>query len=147
MKQSAKAKASVNQAAKAKASVNQAAKAPSTFVPKVLKNVTLPFLKLEEDQPIYVKIISKMRTQTAKMTDSPKVSKKGEKDMEPATVVDVVNMKTGEEANMIVNAVLKGNWEEQYPNDSYVDKGFSITKLAKRPGKRYNDFLIQEIAV
>lgn len=127
-----------------KAANTSAARSTGTFVPKVLKNVTLPVLRLEEEVPVYVKIVSPMRLSAAKAAEGGKGKKV---DMEPATVVEVVNLETGENATMIVNSVLKGNWDEQYPNDDYVDRGFAITKHPKREGKRYNDFSIQEIEV
>jgi hypothetical protein len=124
-----------------KADVVPSAPAKPAYVPKVLKNITLPLIKLTEDIPEYVKI-------TGEMFVGKELKGTGEKaTMEPATLCHVTNLQTGEEAQLIVNAVVKGNLEEHYPGAAYVGKGFAITKHAKRTGKRYNDFSLQEIEV
>lgn len=121
------------------------AKSPATtkaaFVPKVLKNVTLPIIKHELDVPVYIQI-------TGEMFEGKELKGTGDKaKMEPATLCHAINLETGEEGQYILNAVVKGNLDEHYPNGNYVGKGFAITKHEKREGKRYNDFSIQEIEV
>jgi hypothetical protein len=64
---------------------------------------------------------------------------------EPATLINVVNLETGEQAQMIVNAVVKSVLTEEYPNDTYVGKCFAIAKQARQPGKQYDPFKIEEI--
>jgi len=106
---------------------------------RVAKHVTLPLIKLEEETPVYVKI-------TAPMFLGKEVKGTGDKaKMEPATLAHVVNLETGEPAQIIVNAVVVANLNECYPGDTYVNKSFQLIKHAKRDGKRYHDFSILEI--
>lgn len=51
----------------------------------------------------------------------------------------------GEERLLVVNAVLKKELDENYPDNSYVGRWFAITKHRKRPGKKYNNFSIMEL--
>ena len=117
------------------------------FVPKVLKNITLPVLKLAEEVPVYVQILSEMKVSKAPALSEKAGKSKAADNMEPATTVEVLNLETGENAILIVSAVLKGNLEEHYPGGKYVTRGFAVTKHAKRTGKRYNDYSISEIEV
>jgi hypothetical protein len=108
---------------------------------KVLKNVTLPLIKLEIDTPEYVKL-------TGTMFVGKEVKGTGDKaKMEPAVLCHCVNLQTGENAQIIVNAVVKENLNDNYPENSYVGKSFELIKHDKREGKRYNDFSITEIEV
>ena len=104
------------------------------------RSVTLPTLKLVEEQTAYVKIISPMVV--SNVTQKPKA---GEAPKEPATVCQVANVETGELAQMICGAALKGVLNESYPEDGYVGKSFEVTKHAKAPGKRYNTYSVFEI--
>lgn len=67
--------------------------------------------------------------------------------MAPATLVDVVEATTGQEMQYIVNAVLMGLWDDEYPKDAYVGKSFAVYKEGKAPGKRYSNISLSEIAV
>jgi len=125
------------------AEVVEVADTPAKFVPKVIKNVTLPLLKPAIGTPIYVKVTGAMfigKDITARETDPTK--KKA-----PATLVECVNLESGELSQLIVPSVLKGIWQDDYPEDSYVGKGFALTKQEKRPGKEYFPFSVAEIAV
>lgn len=109
------------------------------FVPVVKKVVTLPLLKFVIDQPLYVKITEPffLGKELKGSGDSAK--------MEPATLANCVNLETGEQCQIIVATVLKSVIEEEYENHSYVGCGFSMTKLAKTSGKRYNPYTVAEI--
>jgi hypothetical protein len=113
------------------------------FVPKRKKLLTRPVLKMPEGVPRYVKIeapmfIGKTIKEKSKGGDD-------KKQKEPATILDVVDLTTGEQAQIVCNAVLKSVLAEEYPNDAYVGLCFSIEKQGRAPGKDYNPFHIEEI--
>jgi hypothetical protein len=112
----------------------EAAKFGAKF--KVAKKLTQPLLKLVNDLPVYVTIQDKMY-----------LGKKVEEKKDPAMLVHVVDLTTGEECLMILSAVVQGVFKDEYPDDAYVGKSFSICKQAKRPGKAYNEFIVNEIVV
>jgi hypothetical protein len=107
----------------------------------VVKNVTLPLLKMVDEKEIYVRI------ETEVFAGKEVVKKKGEEQLAPAELMRVINWETGEEMEIIVNSVLKGTLEEEYVDGSYVGKSFAITRHAKKQGKRYHTFTIKEIDV
>lgn len=109
------------------------------FVPKRKKLLTRPVLKYVVDTPNYVLIET-----AAHIGKSMKPGPDG-KQKEPATLCNVVDLKTGEPAQIILNAVVKSVLAEEYPNDSYVGKCFAITKQARVQGKAYDPFSIEEI--
>lgn len=106
---------------------------------KVLRNVTMPSVKLEMETPYYLKATGAYFTGRAQ-----KAGKNGEV-MEPATVLPVVNIETGEVGQLILGSVLKGLLDEAYPAEGYVGKAFRIVKHEKRPGKRYFTYSLDEI--
>lgn len=108
---------------------------------KTKKNLTKSLIKFVEGVTVYVKIqgamfIGKEMKGRASNTEAKK---------EPATLCDVVNLETGEEQQIILHAVVKSVFADEYPNDSYIGKGFSLTKMGKEPGKTYNKFKVEEI--
>lgn len=109
------------------------------FVPKRKKLLTRPVLKYVVDIANNVKIEEKMHI------GKEMKAKEGEKMKEPATLFNVIDLNTGEPAQLICNAVVKSVLNESYPNDSYVGLCFSITKKARTPGKQYDPFMIEEI--
>jgi hypothetical protein len=102
--------------------------------------LVLPVLRLLEESSTYVKIDGAMHVGSEQ-----RAPKKGEQQMEPATVMPVTDLETGELGMVIVNTVLQGILSEKYPDDSYVGKSFEIIKHAKRDGKRYHNFSVFEI--
>jgi hypothetical protein len=109
---------------------------------KVKKNLTKPLLKFVEGAPVYVKIEGAMFVgKEMKGKNAGTEPKK----KEPATLCDVTDLTTGEACQIILHAVVKSVLTDEYPNDSYVGKGFQITKMGKAPGKDYNRFDVQEI--
>lgn len=67
--------------------------------------------------------------------------------MAKATLVNVTEVTTGQEMQYIVNAVLQGLWDDEYPKNAYVGKSFAIYKQGKAPGKRYSNISLSEITV
>ena len=108
---------------------------------KKTKLITIPLLKLELDVPVYVKL-------TGEMFVGKEVKGTGEKaKMEPAILCHCINLENGEQMQLIINAVVKANLIEAYPENGYVGKSFELIKHTKREGKQYNDFSIAEIEV
>lgn len=64
--------------------------------------------------------------------------------MEPAHICNVTNLETGELMQIITGSVLKGNLEDNYPDQSYVGKCF-ISTQSKIEGKRYKGYSLAEI--
>ena len=119
----------------------EAKKAESTKAPsfKVKRNITLPLIKPQLDVPVYVKI-------TSAVFEGKKIEGNGDNaKMEPAHLFNCVNLESGEEAQMIAPAVLLGIFKDEFPEDSYVNKGFMITKHPKQSGKRYHAFSVAEL--
>lgn len=110
----------------------------------VVKTLTLPAFKFEEQVAKYVHILDEMRISNAKNSKG-EVGGKAEK-MEPATVCNAVDAETGEKGTLIVPAVLKSIFEEEYKDAAYVGKTFELVKLPKPPGKRYHAWQVQEVA-
>jgi len=106
---------------------------------KVVKNVTLPLLKKEDDRPVYIKSIGAIYK--GKQVNGKEADK-----MEPADLMNIVNLETGEEMQIICNAVMKSTFNEEYPDDSYIGKCFRVTQM-KVEGKRYKNYSIAEIEV
>lgn len=112
--------------------------APVAF--KVKKNLTPPVLKLIEGEAAYVKITAAMYIGRDIKSKNP-----ADKQKEPAHILDCVNLVTGEVCQVIAAAIIQSTLTENYPNDTYVGKGFSITKQARQPGKQYNKYEVCEL--
>lgn len=115
-----------------------AATAPK-FVPQRKKLLTRPILKFVKDVPVYIRFEGKIYLGREMQ------QKEGDKKKEPAHLADVVNLETGELAQIIVNAVPMSVLKENYPNDSYVGKCFAITRQGRKEGKAYDPFNVEEI--
>lgn len=107
---------------------------------KVLKKLTYPQMKLVNDVPVYFLFKGTMFQGKKIVVTDPK-----EKQKEPPILARGVDMTTGEECEMICNAVLESVLKEEYPDDTYVGKGFEIIKHKKVEGKAYNRFSVSEI--
>ena len=112
------------------------------FVPKIAKRITLSTLKFEQDVSLYVQLtrafVEKLDT----------VYEKTKKDGEPSKTLHVgrvIDLNTGEEAEIVVPAVVLSTMHESYPNDAYVGKNFELCKLAKKAGKNYFPYRINEL--
>ena len=107
---------------------------------KVVRKVTLPVLKISINKPYYVKIDDKI-FQGKKLDNDKKDNK------EPAFLVNVTDLKSGEQGQIVLNKVLKETLLEEYPDDSYVGLCFQIVKKPKDTGKDYHTFSLVEIEV
>lgn len=108
------------------------------------KAVTLPVMRLVEETPAYFTVTGAMYEGKEQKPVMDKDGKPG-KAMEPATIMPVVNVETGELGQIIAGAVLEGILNDTYPKDGYVGKSFEFVKHAKRDGKRYNTYSVFEI--
>ena len=112
------------------------------FVPKRKKLLTRPVFKWVVGATLHCLIETPMhigkeiKSRTANADDKKK---------EPATLCDVINLAAGEPGQIIANAIIKSTLDENYPDNSYVGKCFSITKQARQEGKQYDKFAIEEI--
>ena len=122
---------------------------PGPFVPKVVKQVTMPLFKLRAGSEIYIKITGKMFLSKPIKGDKPK---EGEKAKEPPTLIPVVKLDTGEIGQIIAGSVLRDIFTDEYPNETYVNKGFWIVVTEQKEskaggGRRYNNYTVSEIEV
>ena len=99
-----------------------------------VKNVVTPVLQLQIDKPVYVRFLSEcyMGEKIDAATDA-------------ATLVLALDMETMDECILVVSFLIKESLHSQYADGAYVGKFFKITKLAKRAGKKYNDYRMVEI--
>jgi hypothetical protein len=120
--------------------MNSPAKATPSKVPfTVGRKLTIPPLKFEIDKPVYVLVTGPMHV-GRKLKGSGQKSK-----MEPATLCNVVDMQTGEQFQLICATMIRGIFEDNYPNHSYVGNAFQIIKHNKREGKSYYDYSMDEV--
>lgn len=111
---------------------------------EVVKNVTLPILKLEQGKTVYVKI------EDYKERESVEVDKKtGEQSTKTILIADVVNLETGENMQIVVSSVLNSVLSREYLNMDFIGRNFAITKGEKKGSGANAYFLysVQEIAL
>ncbi len=101
---------------------------------EVVKSVTRPVLRFGA-QPEYVRIEGPMykgeKIEKAKYDSVP-------------TLLDVINLKTGEAMVMVCATVFVSEIERAYPDGSYVGRDFQIRKI-NTEGKKYAIWSITEI--
>jgi hypothetical protein len=108
-----------------------------------VKNLTLDVLKFVENEPRYVKI-----TGPIAIGKEQKSSRKGADESakrDPAHLAPVINLEDGTECQIIVSAVVLSVLTDEYPENAYVGKCFSITKKNRVPGKQYFPYAVEEI--
>lgn len=110
---------------------------------KTKKLLTIPLLKLAVGATVYVKVTGAMYI--GKEIKSKRANANPAAAREPATLINAINLETGEQCQVICSAVVKGVFEDNYPQDSYVGKCFSLLKLERAAGKEYNGFKVVEI--
>ena len=93
---------------------------------KVKRNLTLPLLKLTLEQAYHIKL-----------TDKHFIGKEikgieGEAKKQPAVLINIIDLETGEPMQMILNKVLQSILDEEFENDSYVGVSIRIVKHAKK---------------
>lgn len=107
---------------------------------KVAKKVTLPLLKQEAGEDVMIQITSEIYVgKELKAAAGNTVKEK------PADLIRCIDLNSGIEHEYIVNAIVKAELEENYPDAGYKDKYFAIRKMPKPEGKRYNAFQIMEL--
>jgi hypothetical protein len=116
---------------------------PSTAVSftgfKVKKQVVLPILTLPEG-------VTRGIRPTAPMYEGKDISEKTGKPGEKiATLLNCVDLSTGQECMIVVPALLEGAFADEYENDDYVGRDFAVLKGEKPQGKRYHRFSVAEI--
>ena len=109
---------------------------PTAVVTK--RKLVMPQLKLEQDVTVYFKVIEKM------YVGKPNPEKPKDK---PADLCHAIDLTSGEEVSVVIPAVLKSVWDEDYTDDGYVGLGFMVTKGAKAEGKRYFNYEVAEIEI
>lgn len=119
-----------------------AAKA-TAFVPKVIKRVTMPTLKLVSNEPVYVKILDPIfQAKEQKLKEGEK-----EKDRKKAPMLfNVANLVTGEAMQLVAGAVVQSEITETYPKASYVGLCFMIVKGKKKDLSGGRGYFTYEIA-
>lgn len=118
--------------------------AKKAFDFKVKKHVTLPLLKIVDETPVYIRIesaIEKAKELAATRTRSDAAPK------QPPELIHVVNLETGEHAQIIANAVLASTFRDEYPENGYIGKSFQVIRHKMREGKNYATFSVTEIEV
>ena len=103
---------------------------------EVVKAVTRPVLKFGIS-PEYIRIESPMRT-------GEKIE--GAKFKELPTLLDVINLKTGEAQIIVCASVFRQELSKAYPDHGYVGKDFQV-RMIKTPEKDYKLWGITEIRV
>lgn len=98
------------------------------------KAVTLPVFKQSLEESVFLKLESAIYT-----------GKKIKEDEDPAQIINVTDLTTGEQFQYLVPTVVQEILNEQYPDNGYVNRGFEIIKHAKQSGKRYHGHTIFEV--
>ena len=121
---------------------NEGAPEKGAFVPKVVRKVTMPTIKVAAGDTVWIKFLDAIQTKQKQE----KNEKTGAMEEKTIDVAHIVMLDSGEEGQIVVGDVLKKNLDENYPDAGYVGKGFQIEKK-QVPGKRYMNYLIDEIEV
>lgn len=103
---------------------------------KVKRVVTVPVFSLKEVGSEYAIQVSNAMYIADPMEGDTK---------EPPTILDCVNLETGELGQIVCPKILSSRLESTYPNDTYVGLCFLVKNLGKREGKPYNDIYLAEI--
>lgn len=109
------------------------------------RTITYPFLKWTLDEPKYLRFQGPMFT--GKVT----AATGSEEAMKPATLAIVVDLATGEEAQVVLGKVLQSLLNENYPDNAYVGRNFEIIQRqplkADGSPKRYKTYDLAEVEV
>jgi len=121
------------------AKANEKATKPA-FTPKVIKQVTMPNLKLEPGVPVYVKVTDPI------YDGKERKAKEGEEQQKPPKIINVINLETGEANTLVCGAVVVSELDENYEGNSYVGKCFMIEKGKKKEGAGGRGYFTYSIA-
>lgn len=108
---------------------------------KRVKNLTLDLLKFVENEPRNVKITGAIHLGKEQKAEGGDDKKK----REPAHLAPCINLDDGSECQIIVAAVVLSVLTDEYPNEGYVGKCFSIVKKNRVEGKAYFPYGVEEI--
>jgi len=120
---------------------------PTTPAPKVSKFktkklLTRALMKLVKGEPRY--LLCEKPIYLGKEMPEKDPTKKPK---DAAHILECLDLETGEEMQFLVPAVVQGVFKDTYPNESYVGKGFEITKMERQPGKGYDPYRVAEIEI
>lgn len=121
-------------------------KTPAPLKFKVKSHVTLPLLKILPEKPLYVKIEGAIFKAKEQAGARKQTAPDGTPMQQPPELAHVIDLTSGEHAQIIIGTVLGTELRETYPNDAYVGKSFEIVQH-KVQGKRYATYGITEIEV
>jgi hypothetical protein len=112
------------------------------------KSITLSTLKFEVDKPLYVLLAGKLHEGKQRISRSGvvKLDSSGNP-RKPPTLVEVIDMTTGEVAQIIAATIINTEISENYPNESYIGLGFSIMKQKRKEGREYDPYEIAEVDI
>lgn len=115
---------------------------------EVIKVLTLPLIKLRAGLTVYIKPTEPM-FQAKPQKNAPK-SEDGDGIKKPPTLMHCVDLTTGELAQIIPGTILADIFNDDYPNNTYVGRGFKIVVGEQKSvqgggGKRYNQYTVAEI--
>lgn len=119
------------------------------FVPEVVKIVTMPLLKMKIGEPCYVKFLDKTFV-GKELKNEPKVGPDGKplQKKDPPVMAHVIDLSTGEQADIMLGKVLQGILDDDYPQHAYVGKCFMIELKEQKRGRsggNYNTYSVAEI--
>lgn len=104
---------------------------------KRIRAVTLPTLSFKDNGTRHVRITGPIH-EGKKMPNAKPTDK-------PADLCAVIDLDTGEEAMLIVPAIVKEVLHEQYKDGGYIDHCFAIKFLRQKEDKRYKEYSVHEI--
>ena len=111
---------------------------------KIKRRITVPLFKLVSNVENYFKITSPI-TLAKPLTGAAAAAAAAKKKIkEPPYLCEVVDLETGDVGQIILPTVLRSELEENYPDNSYVDKCFCIVKFPIQD-RDYYGFTITEI--
>lgn len=115
---------------------------PSGVKIKVKNQVTRAVIPQLDNVPIFVTI-------TGAIFKGEKILTGKSKDMDPADLAPVINIGSANQelGVIIVGAVLKGELERGFPDESYVGRSFGISTAPKETGQRFRKCTVWEIEV
>lgn len=112
----------------------------SGFQFKKVRAVTLQLFKWKNGVERYFKLTSPM------FLGKELAVKDGKEAQKPVTLINCIDMETGEEGQFIVGSVLESTLseDEEYAGNKYIGKCFAITQL-RDASKAYNTYTVIEI--
>lgn len=110
-----------------------AANAQTAFIPRIARVLTLPVLALAIDAPVYVKIDQLFidGTPAGEMPDQEAL----DKGIQQPRKVRVIDLQTGQMMHLIIGDSLFHILAGEYPEDTYVGRGFSIMRTRVKRGR------------